>query len=566
MTTNAIYSDLRRILTSGASQSLADRYLENLRQFRPGDQVSEKIGMLLDSARHKFDAWDRRRELREQYSDATYRLDGNDFHRATMVLESSPPLSPDFFGLSSQQSFCDDKLSLLRGILGMCRAAFSLLQHLDNMNLRDRSSPEQASLFEASSEAEAVSLSWDAVIGDITRHKDVWLLDDTNLSIADTVRQDAGDARLNALPFGPVRVLAETANYFDAKEQQLGICRLVDVLVRVVKILLTGGFKPNVRRGPLPEPFEIDLTDLRPLSYSSERPIEVDVKDAASKLPDTCRIASLRVNIPQSWHRRTAPYPYHDDDFRGQVRRMILSALKECSDARVAFLLLPEYLIPRDSLSEIIGAAKEYGISLIGGIEGGLVRGRSVNEALVCVAHADLEIRQRKMRPSVFEVEEGFAYGDCLTLIRNTELGVVAVVICSDFLEEDVIRSLVHRKDDRLHTLVVVARNDKVDVFGTLARADAVRFFGHVVVVNSLSASADGQEDWRRGGCVVALPQGDGFLEPRERLTIEPKGIDIKATNPQLYVWDLDIASIEGRRNRRSPRGWLPVTYWARQG
>lgn len=591
MTTNAIFADLRLTLTTNAGQdSLFDRAVQALRpEGRAGGwkDVRTGLGMLLSQAREKRAVWDDRERLITQYEVAANQLRGTTRDDALGVLNSAPATQhpsghvwpAQYTKISQRVSRCDKQLEELRILTGIGSAAFSLLDQiaqLDVPNAADRASAP-ATLFEDEAAPESDGkLRWSSVIDEV-RRRSVWhvgshaggghVITLTDLPVtADDGGWPTPETVRHAVIVGETEIGAESAAQLDQ------LLDLAVTAIECVKVRLRRSFRANVADRPMPDPFLIDLSDPDPVTDSKSRSFSVTYSKLASEAdhPDTTTIAALKIAIPENWHNRQGHYRYNEDIAQVDgLRDVIEEAINTGADRSIPFLLLPEYFIPRKHLVEVKTLAARRGVSLIGGIEGRLVEGSCANEALLYFPDSGTDLRQGKQGPSVYEIRDTmFVTDGRLQIVRNTLLGTIGVVVCSDFLEADIVHGLAVATRHRLHALIVVARNPRPDIFTTLARADAVRLYCNVVVVNSTDGDDTQRGDDGEGGCIVAAPSGKtGLQSLADRIPLgRLSGTEEPFPLPELLVWDLNVAGVHSRLNRRQDPHFLTPSVFAKQG
>ena len=593
LTANAIFTDLRLALSSGNRGSLFDRYISALQNDKMDAFRRDRteLGLVLSQAREKRRIWNDRGRLWDQYETAAGKLHGTSREDALSVLRVSPAQThasgkvwdAKYTKMSQTQSHCTDQLEQLAFITARCSAVYSLLQSIAGLNIK---SADQASvnetLFDAAAEDgtsdTGPTVSWSKVLDELRQRVGIWEIqpkpvDGYNIIAVDLPADDpvAGwptPATVRKATFYP-----STRPGDETRQQMHQLLALAQTCLEDAKRRLRKTFRPNVSARPLPDPFLVDLSVREPNQTGGPRTFTIQPSQVLNDKAraDTCSVATLKVAIPETWHNHEGYYRYNADIAdTAAITRLIVEAVETCGNRSVPFLFLPEYFIPREALAEVKAAAQRHDVNLIGGVEGRVNDDDScVNEALMWFPSSDTELYQLKQGPSVYEPgRPRFAVDGRMHVIRNTHLGTIAAVVCSDFLEADIISSLAIRRDPRLHTLVVVARNPRPEIFTTLARADAVRLYAHVIVVNSTDGTTTQTGASAEGGCIVAAPRGTGLQDPDERIQFGPlRGISVPDfPAPELLIYNLGVSGVFARTNRRSDAHWLTPSVFANQG
>lgn len=405
---------------------------------------------------------------------------------------------------------------------------------------------------------------WAGVLAVLEHHTEAWVTerdgDQLTLTFLFGINPEAPDEGV---------VLSKTTEgEQDTNEQVTRVLQVATKVVTAARARLAETFRPNVAVPTLPPPFVVDLSPRLPDSKVNADRFTVRYTQMGpnEQPPDRVRIAMLDVAVPESWHNHNTHYVYDPAQAdTAAIENCIIDAIDAgAKQGIVRALLLPEYFIPARSLLKVRAHATERGLLLIGGVEARSdSSGRSINEVVVQVP-GRFDLYQRKQRPSVFELDQSkFAGNHELHLVRNTVLGNLGVIVCSDFLEADLVSQLAVQGNYRLHTLVVCARNPQPQVFETLARADAIRLYAHVIVVNSTNKPRTDVSD--TGGCLVAAPRRNLYSLAEEPIDLEP--ISPVVDPPRLLMYDLEGAEIYRRNKRRTDAPhWLPPSLFAQQG
>jgi hypothetical protein len=594
LTINAIFTDLKMCVSRrSGGVSLFDRFVaavgNSTMASKTAKEARGELGLLLSQARVKRKVWDEREALWAEYEEAANRVPDIIGRRdARSVLTSAQPIPHDdgtwpgnYTRMSKDETRFHDKLDLLADVTANLSAVYELLGGIADLNTNPAGN---VSLFDDEVPQGPLMVDWSGVIAS-AEGRGVWYRSSgpaggAKFSHKNLPPQDEGWSPEGATK--NVELLAGTQPGKDTDDQIAAALRFAQTGIAHARFLLQRAFAANVARLPMPQPFLIDLTPREPVARSETAPRSfrrnITQVVEGDRRGDTTRIAVLRVAVPEAWHNHERFYRYNADitDI-GAITSLIEDAVAAAAEAEARFLFLPECFIPRAAVKVAKAAAGRAGLNLIGGLEAHIDDpGRTVNEALLWFPDAvaedpevsGLQLLQGKQGPSIFEVgRPHFAQDARLNVVRNTLLGSLGVVLCSDYLEADLMSALSVAEAPRLHALVVIARNPSQSVFTALAQADAIRLYSHVIIVNSTDGSERQLTPSPDGGCLVAAPRGRGPLTANTRVPLSalpgtPEGFQ----PPELLIWDLDVAGIHGRNNRGDQSGWLKASTFAKKG
>lgn len=328
-------------------------------------------------------------------------------------------------------------------------------------------------------------------------------------------------------------------------------------------------FTPNVATPPMPAPFVIDLTpdDLSP-SDKRVRTFAIQCADGRQHIPNTAKLALLQAGMPDSAFSkvRKGHIGYDPDENEGarKAKEIALAAIEKAHDVGARFLAMPEVFLPRNAVNEVVRCSDEVGIGLIAGVEYPEWHGGPINEVLVHVPGWEEPLYQRKQGPSVEELKRtAFESTYELLFVRRTALGNIGVVVCSDFMELDLVWSLASF-DDKLDAVIVCARNYRPEIFERIAIADSARLHSLVAVVNTWP-SRKGDDELPSGrGTLVAQPNS---AQPLLELEEHPLPVDWEGQieQPSIAVATLNIADIRDRDlERPGAHGYISPPRFAR--
>jgi predicted amidohydrolase len=625
MTVNAIFVDLR---DAAASAGELARFPVNLeRAWRPGVQRPASTARSVHTrattalrrvylpaaieAREKQSVWERRAELDAELEAAIGKLSrlAQDRVRAALHEHRSgnPPVTPHIDGrylaLSDEIDEAAEEIiakldALQRPLHDVIRIGQHLVAALDP-RFDDRShadpsaDPEpadsDADAAEEEAEAEAIVLFDPGESTEESRRREeaeerraelareqteLWeIARDAVIAGADLIASrlldGEGDPALEIDEWG----IAPIPRTFDraAAGVLVELCGgAVDRLRRDLGAL----FKPNVGEPAMPHPYVIDVLGLEKPSADRERRFRSErVTGSVSPAPASARVALLRCATPARGFVQTeARRRYQqggDDDIRSWVETVARAAYAEAKAAGATMLVMPEVFLPERSVEEFVKRVREDGeeaVAIVSGVEYDFdEHGDPRNRAVVLLPGAHQPFWQLKKYPSVYEPgPDRFGTDETVLIVRQSPVGVLGVIICSDYLEADLVWHLASCRE-RIDTLVVCARNPQPQAFERLAAADSLRLYAHVIVVNAYEAY--GELSGR--GTVVTAPLRAGaapgqpdvhvmpFL-PETRRPLAVAALD-GGEQPAVDVHTLDLAAIRHRDNRRSgSKDWLP--------
>lgn len=274
----------------------------------------------------------------------------------------------------------------------------------------------------------------------------------------------------------------------------------------------------------------------------------MEVQDLGLDRPTRIHVALPWLGIPTGFYN-TANFRLEDAK-RAEVEHAVRGLLAAAIAEKATALVLPEYCLPRAMATELCKSAAEAGLVLIAGVEGqaGGQNSRVLNEALIQLPGQPRPFTQTKRYPSVYERPLISSAG--VKLFRGTSLGTFGVVICSDYLDWQVVEAFADSRW-RVDVLFVVACNPNFELYEHLAIADAWRFYRHVVVVNNCM-----EKDGIRAcgnGTVVCSPEHKlitrfSGVEKRRDVGVPPMG----GSQPQIAFVELSIQALPTDRVKPS--------------
>ena len=255
---------------------------------------------------------------------------------------------------------------------------------------------------------------------------------------------------------------------------------VVALAYQIVRKELSAAFVPNVAQAPFPPPF------MYCVSREHKTPRNgISVRVEMDRLPTASRADQIKVAIAlpirlyeKNSNDRTVPASEHS---KCQIEfGRILDTAKANN---VDLLIFPELTLPAVLAQRVVEAAAEYGITIVAGLDTQKRDGLSYNEAVVASAWRKMPSQQKHF-PSIYEAEQ-IDWGTSGTqwIYDLGAVGVISVVICSDFLEHSVF-SKISLSPTPPDTLIVIARNPQPELYSQIATTDAFRLYCHVVIAN----------------------------------------------------------------------------------
>lgn len=569
MTVNAVFYDIKRVLAPSWRRDLASESLVRLeqREYQDADKAAREALALLAQAREKVEVWGDRMSLIAEFEEQVEALPRIAKRRVTRWYEGqkagrAPGVQPHqqkYVALNLDE---DDDAAAALAVLVEAEARLRLVLNLvTHATVLLNAQPDDLTLFEAAPDEGRYTRddTWERLrlllASGAERLGARWTSngDDAQLSFADGHQLSVA----RALP----EIAERRALISDLRS------RAADVLDDVHRDL-TEYFRPNVAEKPLPDPYILDVRPRHASRSGEGRAFAVEtVRATTDQLPDVVRVAALEAGMPEDVYSHDDPdlYVYDRATREGarRARELALAAIDAAAAADAQLLALPEVFIPRGAATEIFDAARSRGIALVGGLEYENVSGRAVNEAAIVIPGVGDAITQRKQRPSVYEVREALFDANCrLTVVRDSPVGVFATIVCSDYLELDLLWRLASQPD-RLDLVIVVSRNPNPEVFTALAQADAARLHAYVMVVNSFAPHTDGALPSGRG-TIVAQPHAKQPLLAVEHVELPTKWPAIAP--PLLALADLHIKELRRMDTGRHSRRFLRPPNFPRRG
>ena len=570
MAANAAFADIQPVLLAGRSRSGAqDELLVSRLSRHPVSLAAERLESgasedalqrfeamvgILRQARVKLEVWERREQLTEEFEHATTTLPVGDAGRMRRLLAEQRSLRRDnrgeavgrYLALSTIET-SEGRVVLQLLAKQQVRLAGGIHALLSVAQFRVAGSERSAALAAA---IERPPTLMDAVEPAAATPDDPW----PALSRALTTPRVTGEPTV-------VELLGLSAPPDAASEQDAystEVIRRAVELVESARSSLSAGIRPNRPRPALPPPFLIDVTPAPTPTGGSGTRFGVTPHVAGTpEPPASVCVGLLRCGVPQHAYAEGLLYQYDrsgEVDHAARAREIAEAAVRRAASEDVAVVVMPECFVPYDAADELAELADELGVTLIAGVEHvAAPDGRIVNAAVVCAPGLD-PVRQRKQRPSVYEAKRyAFACDGVLRVFERTPLGTLGVMICSDYLELDILWALASH-EPRIDSLIVPARNPNPDLFLRVAAGDALRLHANVIVANADPGGGSRQATGE--GSIVAWPERltGSLTEDGERMVLDASAWD-DSEIPSLAVFSVTVAALAGRMKGRTDHG-----------
>jgi len=504
LTLNSVFKDLRDILgRKGADPPLLKWSLHCCQQedWACLARNLKELGMLQGQIKFKLKVWKDRHELDDIKENTLIKMYSGDRDKVRQVLSSIKSESKrrgqrwesKFWEISTDEpEDLRDNFSIVENCSDQIAAIIKALHALSdwgackikNSKAKEKLEITPLGLFPKEEDAEG-----SAAIDKQLKHS--WILfEDIVLKYKDDLQdlkliKNGGSRTVHGLGINGL----PTEIHYNLENATVGLpCFIKHFLVMehrlCDKILKT--FRLNIPKQNMPVPFIIDLT---PQISLSDDDSDIDKIKASTiqyhqKRSDPVQIAFLNITFPMELIDYRS-FNYKEENIPEKISELIQKAIELAKSAGAAAIVLPEYFIPRGPyLRNIIDCARKKDLALIGGLVGRYdSSGNFHNEAVIMLSQAgQREMFQAKHRfsneetPSLVSDKEHFIF-------KDTTIGTFAVVICSDYLEADIINSI--RKEERdLDLLIVCCTNPRPDIFLRIASGDAYRLYANIIIVN----------------------------------------------------------------------------------
>lgn len=242
-------------------------------------------------------------------------------------------------------------------------------------------------------------------------------------------------------------------------------------------------FRPLPKEAALPPPY---LIDVRP--PQSSKIVSSTVPTYTHKF-GLSGSSSLKVMVIGGSSKHGI-YRHREVDFGpGSIaekvfKSLCFEALELAKSHGADALVLPEGFLPRVAEDEVCNKAREFGISLISGVEPGVnLQGRYENYGVFQDGKAGAPIRQYKAFPSGEEPEE-INFRGAFNVLKDTSIGTCAMLLCSDIQNLPPISALAATCEP-IEIIFVCSATSFPEVQHSIATADSARLHAYVVWTNN---------------------------------------------------------------------------------
>jgi predicted amidohydrolase len=558
MTVNALFVDVRDIVGAATRPSLLGQAAHTIGRgdWTASEKSLSSVRALLSAARSKLDTWDEREQLSAIIDEAIATFGQVDRDRIRRLLGSSRerayvPLihRPTDFDVSVSTPHVVDLMKALRAhIQSLADVSAPVVSAVRALRLMaSPPSDPEATLFGAADDA--ARNAWDGELATAQRKTISALVDG---EWGGEAKADTHVVVLAGLGEFDLDVMADLESLASAMSS-----RITDVAADV-RSDLQREFTANVVGPPMPAPFVVDLTP--PLARDVSALHVERVPTTRLRAEPHVTVAALCVGVPETWYEADGDSAYRVaaskvDLLVDVVRRSIRQAATVGAD----ILVLPEVFIPAAAIDDLHTLATKHDLIVIGGVDMHRERAGVVNRAVVVLPDARHE--QRKQRPSVYEIRDNeFAADGVVRVFGDAEsASSFGVLVCSDFLEQDVIAAL-----ERVGILFVCSRNPNPRVFEHMAIADSYRRYQYTVVVNA-HPGGESEPATSEGTMAVGPKRDQPTISMQERVPLGRADEFAPHEAPSLALYELDLDAIAHRKNVRPDRGYLSPSHFARR-
>ena len=176
--------------------------------------------------------------------------------------------------------------------------------------------------------------------------------------------------------------------------------------------------------------------------------------DFSKKKHSQSRVMICQLNYKDfDWEYNSGLYFLKYND---KIKIKVYNLLKTAKQSSVELIIFPELSIPVELIEMLQSWSRENGISIIGGSHYHKKNNRYISRCPIFI-RGDIFFTE-KITPAPAEISpiegEGLQKGNIILKLKNTEFGNVIVLICADYLNED-IKSQLDKND--IDILIVVA-------------------------------------------------------------------------------------------------------------
>lgn len=348
-------------------------------------------------------------------------------------------------------------------------------------------------------------------------------------------------------------VISECHSNSDRCEAVRAILGRLDRVTAAIRMYLATFFQENASRRRMPPPFVVDLASCRSPADEEQSPrVQILQRDFGSESPKVIHLAFLKGSLPDGFIDKDGRYAQPEDAVL-HLGTLVERAIDSCEGPTPTALILPEMFLPSATLQQLTAAARRRRVVLIAGIEHpGADSNDPENSVVIQLPCHQSPIKQLKSRNSVLE-QRFKCRTPFLRVLYGTEIGSFAVIVCSDYMQLDIMTAL-HQVRQPIDLLFVCSQNPHPDIFETFAYTDSVRLYCHVAIANTYRPVASTTPSLN---ALVCSPLRD--VAKRSRTPMSQKEIThgpefrFHIENYELSVDDIRA----GRSLERQPTGYV---------
>jgi len=569
LTANSIFYDLRLAIGGADYDSSLEHAIAEVskgRFFDAQKRVKENVSAPVSEAIEKFDVWENRKNYLDYISNY---LDSRSVsHRQRSILNDvlfAPKQRSTFFERHEYQALFEIKAEGHEAVLNMLSEFKKFLEPLelitevfwDYFNYkRDQSELTRGDFLPFSEGISGLGIRPARGIEEIRK-----AISEIGRLIPNLDLHDSGESLVlkensSANCDGNAARVEISFNVSSQKVFWGEIKRLLGFAVVALQNRLVKLVDIGPRDTLLPDPYLIDF-----ISY----PIREEVKRfEINRLPlhvsqhlDVAKIGVVSAGFLKDKVIRSSTPEYRSKKVRLFIEESIRLIVEAAKNVNCHFLLFPECFVPDTFLDEVEAMSQDSDLTILGGIETRVddVTREYDNRGFLVSDHSYGVKMFDKITESVGEPklvdrvrEAGFFY--------QSGAGKIAVIICSDLLDGELISAVHSRK---LDVCFLPTFNPHPNLFLGIAYSDAHRYWCNVAISNvviahdwkQLSEMRDGsgsKESFSGSGCLS--PQRDfseSLLDWKDRILVAE---DSKMAAVELQTHDFDLEVFRKEKSR----------------
>lgn len=275
---------------------------------------------------------------------------------------------------------------------------------------------------------------------------------------------------------------------------------------------------------------------------------DLKIEDLNKGRKDIVRVGVVQLRLDENFYKKENGLinPKNEDVVRNKYEKFLLKA-KEHS---VNILCFPEISLTREFLNELKNFADKINIIIIGG---SFYHDRK-NICPIIIPHGKEiyfteKINLAPVEESIFS-DQGASNGDKLYIIKNSDFGSFAVLICIDFLDDE-IKNRIYRED--IDFLFVISLNNKSEDFHIDMNRDCMKNKDGIYIVYSNSVAKMNGKSVGNGKSAVFGLIDELYLDKSEHYSVQYKFMEI--FDEDLIVADFNIGKKQPTRPKNIHKG-----------